>query len=124
MPAVALTRERIRVVLTADARDSREVQIVMSPDDWSCIWSTAYGDFDSAVAYVQGELESVPSEHGFLVYDCYELRPSTTATLAPHPEAARFREMLLQQPDGINGNWVACTSDGVAHPFPEPPPNG
>lgn len=94
----------------------------MSPDDWSDIWGTAYGDFNQAVADVRRALEDLPSEPGFLVYNSYELHPSTAANLPEDPEAARFREILLQHPDGIQGaNWVAYTNDGVAHPLPEPP---
>ena len=124
MSSVAVTPERIKVVLATAGRDAREVQIVMSPDDWSCLWGTAMGDFDSAVTYVRSVLEGLSREHSFLVYDRYELHPSTTPNLPEDPEDARLREMLLQHPDGIKGRWVAYTGDGVAHPFPEPPPNG
>jgi hypothetical protein len=122
--AVAVAPDRIRVVLTAENSDPREVQVVMSPDGWSDIWGPAYGDFDAACEYVRSVLEDLPSNLGFLVYDCYELHASAAEILPEDSGAARLRELLLQHPDGLQGNWVAYTSDGVAHPFPELPPSG
>jgi hypothetical protein len=117
--AEEVAADRIRVTFERSDDQPRVVTIVMTPDDWDSIASTAHGSFDSAADEVRRWVLAIPDGHPYLVYNNqYELQPSVTETL---PIDDPF-------PDGVpqSGAWFAYPPGeerptGSRFREPEPP---
>lgn len=121
--ATAESEDRIRVTLNDDDGSRRDVLVHLSPDQWSDMSGTMWGSFEDAAREVEVALRDLPSDHGHLVFDQYELHPSRDETLPEDPDDARMRELLRDHPEGV-GNWYAVDGEGNLIPFPQGPPRG
>jgi hypothetical protein len=81
---------------------SRDVVIVMTPDEWDDMAGVMRGDFDDAVEEVKRTLLDLQSHERFAVYSQYRLEPSTQPTLREPPD-------LTPEPAG---EWVAYDREG------------
>lgn len=120
--ASAVGPDRIHVRMNDREGTTHDVIIIMSPDEWSDLYSTIWGNFDDAALQIKESLETLPAEHPFLIYRTYELHPSKTERIAEDPELAQFREHLRKNPGAV-GEWRAYRRDGSYATFPEPPPH-
>ncbi len=85
----------------------RTVVVVVSPADWDDYVSTIFGSGDPEVTPIRSEIEALPDEHRFLVYDTYDWVPSATAELPDPPAPHRT----------AGGEWITTGGDGTVHRF-------
>lgn len=119
--ASAVGPDRIHVTLADRVGSKRDVDILMSPDQWSDLNGTIWGSFDDAVRQIKESLDDLPAGHPFLIFHLYELVPSRTVQLPEDPDVAKLREHLRKNPGAV-GEWRAYRRDGSYARFPEPPP--
>jgi hypothetical protein len=81
---------------------TRQVVIVMTPDEWDQMAGVMWGNFDDAVRDVEETLLRLHSQERFAVYSQYRLEPSTEPSLSEPPE-------FIPEPDG---EWVAYDREG------------
>jgi len=99
---------------------SREVEILLSPDDWSSLYGTIWGELEGGAQQVKEALDELPDDHPFLIYKTYELHPSETETLPEDPDEARMREFMRDHPEGGGDRFAIDRQTNL--PFPELPP--
>ena len=92
---------RIRVSLPLE-RGSRQVIVVMTPDEWDDMTGVMWGDFDDAAEDVKRTLFALQPGEGFAVYSQYRLEPSVDDMLPEPPE-------FTPEP---GGEWVTYDRDG------------
>jgi len=90
----------IEVTVEQSLGHSRNVELVLRPEDWDDFVSTMYGDGDPAGTGIKEKVLATPDGVRYLVYDNYDWEPSGTRELrdtdfAPGP-----------------GEWVVTDHDG------------
>jgi hypothetical protein len=95
---------RIHLKLQATGRD---LEIVMTPEEWADMVSIVWGDVRDALSDVRLTALSVADGVRFLVYGDYRLEPSLTDALLPDPEDAR-----LERGTDL-GSWVVLDDKGL-----------
>ncbi len=111
---------RIEVSLPDTGAGERQVQIVMTPDEWVDMASVAFGGFDYAFDHVRDRLASMEAAETFAVYSTYDLVSSTTPELPVDREELRLDELAREHPEGF-GRWVAANEDGTIQDEFKPP---
>lgn len=111
---------RIEVSLPDTGAGERQVQIVMTPDEWVDMASVALGGFDYAFDHVRDRLASMEAAETFAVYSTYDLVSSTTPELPVDREELRLDELAREHPEGF-GRWVAANEDGTIQDEFKPP---
>lgn len=101
---------RIEVVAPLPDGSTREVEIVMTRQQWDDLVSIPFGDFDLAAAEVRSAVLALRDDDRFLVYATYELVPSPTRVLPADPEEERLTDLAREHPDGI-GHWSPAPPD-------------
>ncbi|WP_426241697.1 hypothetical protein [Nocardioides sp. LHG3406-4] len=100
---------RLEVTLPDSDGPSRAVQIVMTRDEWDELVTIPYGAFSGAARHVQHALLALEPGVPFLVYDTYDLHPSTTERLPVEPmdeqRVAYLAERARQHPGSVG--WFA-----------------
>lgn len=92
---------------------TREIEIVLTREEWDDIVEITFGDIGSAVEYVRGMVEKQPPGQRYLVHGMYDLVPSSTAESPEERDLAEVQALLRQYPDGIpGGRWVANPPEG------------
>ncbi len=81
---------------------TRQVVIVMTPDEWDDMAGVMWGDFDGAVREVEETLQRLQSHERFVVYSEYRLEPST------EPSRPELPEFIPE----AGGEWVAYDREG------------
>lgn len=99
--AVVTGPGRIEVALPSPDGRSRDVVIVMTPDEWDDMWGTAWGDLDAAIEHVKRILAGLSPHERYAIYAQYTLEPSAEPTLPT----------LERDPD-LRGEWVVEDRDG------------
>lgn len=112
---------RIEVSVPSAEGPSRTVQLVMSRDEWDDLVTVICGDFDVAAERVRRSLLAMPPEQPYLVYDTYDLVPSSAPTLPEEPDDQRLQELSRARPEGF-GRWVVRDDDGGVGDEFRPPP--
>ncbi len=106
--AAELESGRIRVRFVDSTGSHRQVEIVMTSEDWDD-WIGMLGSSPEAAAgEVKKALLRIDGAHGFLVYELYELQPSATEQLPPN----EVLEWLRTHPVS-GGRWVVLNDDGT-----------
>ncbi|MGH1564575.1 hypothetical protein [Mumia sp. DW29H23] len=102
-----------RIELSYEDEDGlvRQVEIVMTADEWSDFAGTIWGDFGDAANDVKRMVTEAPLGLHYCVYGTYELVPSATPELPVDPEDAAMEEMARQHPEGF-GRWVVTDEAG------------
>lgn len=100
---------RIRLRL---AEIGRDLEIVMTPEEWDHMVSVMWGDFLDAAQAVRRTAFGVTEDERFLVYEDYQLEPSTTPHLPSDPQLERLRALAQENPDQALGHWVALDHEG------------
>lgn len=86
----------IEVSLPDTGVGERQIQIVMTPDEWDDMASVAFGGFDDAFDHVRARLASMEAAETFAVYSTYDLVSSTTPELPVDPDDLRLDELARQ----------------------------
>ncbi|UMG91484.1 hypothetical protein [Nocardioides sp. TF02-7] len=102
---------RLRVVVDGADGTLRVVEILMSRQEWDDMVSIPFGDFAPAADEVRRAVLALTDDQRYLVYENYELVPSTTPVLPVDPEEERLAELARRHPEGF-GRWVAIDWDG------------
>ncbi len=69
---------------------TRTVELVMTPEEWEDLVTIPHGSFEQAAAEVRRSVEHLDLELRYLVYQLYELVPSSAPVLPVNPTAARL----------------------------------
>ena len=89
--------------------DGRRIEIVMTESEWDELVSIPHGSFASAAAAALGAvLSAIGQKLPFVVYDTYQLHPSSEPELPDESEAVnrRIDEARRANPDATFG-WFA-----------------
>ena len=111
---------RIEVTVPDASAGERQVQIVMTSDEWDDMASVAFGGFEYAFDHVKDRLVSMGASETFAVYSFYDLVPSTTPELPEDPEELRLDELAREHPEGF-GRWVALDDASTIQSEFKPP---
>lgn len=101
-PAAGVAPGQIQVTLHQD-ETSRQVLIVMTPEEWDDMVRVMWGNFDDALDDVKRTLKNLRPEERFAVYSLYRLKPSVEPDLT---------ERTPGTVPGPGGEWVASDRDG------------
>ena len=90
----------------------RNLEIVMTPEEWVDMVSIPWGNFPDAAEDVRRMVLSAGDDERYLVYADYQLEPSPTPDLPPDPEEARLQAMLKENGGKAIGSWVVLDDEG------------
>jgi hypothetical protein len=107
---------RIEVVLPDAGTDSRSVQIVITPTQWSDMAGTVFGGFEYALDYVKETLTAWDGPYPYAVFSTYDLVPSESPELPEDPELQRLQELAREHPEGVGG-WFTYDGEGTRREF-------
>lgn len=110
--AVELGPGRTRLTLDDPTGSTRDVEIVMTPDEWAEMVGVMWGGYGPELReHVTGIVRGLAPHERFLVYADYTLVPSATEKLPVDEEFARLQALAREHPEGI-GRWVVEDPDG------------
>lgn len=91
---------------------SREIVIVMTPDEWDALVSITWSDVNAAATWVGKVMRELAREDRFLVYEQYDLVPSRTRNLPPDPDLQALETYFEEHPEARGkGGWYAHPPD-------------
>ena len=109
---------RVAVTISGPGEPARVAEIVMTRREWDDMATVVWGDADNAIDYVRRLVRDLGPEERFLVYETYDLVPSTTAELPADPDEAILEALLRKRPEG-SLRWAALDHEGnVLDEFP------
>jgi len=108
--AVEVEPGRLQVSLVTSDGSTKDVEILMTHQEWDDMVTIPWGDFDGAAQEVRRSLLGLRNDERFLIFGDYELVPSEIETLPVDPDEARLQELARQHPEPF-GRWVAFNDD-------------
>lgn len=91
---------RTWLTLDGPTGSTRDVEILMTPDEWSEMVGVMWGGYGPEVReYVEDTVLGLRPHERFLVYAQYTLVPSASEDLPVDEEFARLRELAREHPE-------------------------
>jgi hypothetical protein len=120
--AVEVGPGRIRVSWEEADGSTRDVEILMTPEEWEEMVGVMWGGFGRELrAHLKDTVLGLQPQEHFLVYGDYALYPQATEEVPVDPDLARLEELSRQHPEGF-GEWMTYDRSGnpvYLRDFPE-----